>query len=297
LNEFYLTPARKRVCQEAFYWLVEMASNDELKFDNAYESDLLLGSVNTISTSFRNIIRTDFGDSVSVFFDSIALGTIPLEKKLDDSYEVNLLIPESSHCYPEVSGNLVVYEGNKLLGQVALCFSTQFRFCCGGVKKIASGNSMLYSINVSYEFSSGLKPATESTINAYIQVNNLGVRIEEFTREDFQEYSTFSFVFEFSKNDDYYLEFIIVDDFHLSGQVLYDDVIDNGGGDPLDILSLILGLVIFGFIIIPALSVTLLLIKAIKSKRRPQEWKKSRREIPKDSKIGITVDDIFNRKE
>jgi len=74
--------------------------------------------VNTISTSFRNIIRTDFDDSVSVFFDSIALGTTRLEKKLDDSFEVKLLIPESSHCYPEVSGNLVVYEGNDLLGQV-----------------------------------------------------------------------------------------------------------------------------------------------------------------------------------
>ncbi|MCJ7650826.1 MAG: hypothetical protein MUP85_19620, partial [Candidatus Lokiarchaeota archaeon] len=238
LNEFYLTPMKNRVCQEAFFWLVEMASNDKLKFDHSCESDLLLGSVNTISTSFRNIIRTNFGETVLVIFDSIALGTIPLQKKLDNSYEVNLLIPESSHCYPEVSGNLVVYEGTQLLGQVPLCFSTQFGFFCDGMEKIVSGNSVRYSINISYEFSSGFRPATESTLKAYIQGNSLGVRIEEFSREDFQDYSLFSLVFEPSKNDDYYLEFIIVDDFHPSGQVLYDDEIGNGGEDPIDIITL-----------------------------------------------------------
>ena len=298
LNEFYLTPARKRVCQEAFFWLVEMASNDELRLDHACESDLLLGSVNTISTSFRNIIRTDFGDSVSVFFDSIALGTIPLEKKLDNSYEVTLLIPESSHCYPEVSGDLVVYEGNEIIGQVPLCFSTQVGFYFEGVKKIASGNLWLYFFNVSYEFSSGLKPATESTINAHIKVNNLVENIRDFTREDFQDYSTFSFAFEPNENDDYYLEFIIVDGFHPSGQVLDYEEIDNEG--PLDILSLILGLIIFGIIIFIALSVTTFLIKLFKSKRRPlllKEREKCPRETPKDNKIGIIVDEIFNRKE
>jgi len=297
LNEFYLTPARKRVCQEAFYWLVEMASNDKLEFDHSCESDLFLGSVNTISTSFRNIIRTNFGDSVSVFFDSIALGTIPLEKKLDDSYEVNLLIPESSHCYPEVSGNLVVHEGNKLLGQVAMCFSTQFGFCCDGLKKIVSGNSILYSINVSYEFSSGFKPASESTIKAHIQVNNLAGRIEEFTREDFQEYSTFSLVFESSKNDDYYLEFIIEDGFHPSGQVLYDDVIDNGGGSTLDITSLILGLIIFGIIGFFALMVTVFIIKPIKNKSKKLKHEKSNRAYMRASKTGITVDEVMSRED
>jgi len=296
LNEFYLTPARKQICQEAFSCLVEMAKNDELKFDYYYESDILLGSVNTISTSFRNIIRTKFGDSVSVFFDSIALGTIPLEKQPDDSYKVNLLIPESSHCYPEVSGDLRIYEGNMLLGQAALCFSTQFGFYCDEVKKIAIGNSVLFSINVSYEFSSGFKPASESTINAHIQVNNLVGRIEKFTREDFQEYSTFSFTFEPGKND-YYLEFIIEDDFHPVGQFLGDYEIDNERGDPFDTVSMIIRLLILGIMIFIALSVTRFLIRLFKSKRRPQEREKCLRESPKDSKIGIIVDDIFNRRE
>ena len=295
LNEFYITPSRRQVCQEAFSWLVEMGHNDELKFEYTCESDLLLGRVNTISASFRNIIRTNFGDSVSLFFDSIALGTIPLEKKPDGSFEINLLIPESSHCYPEVSGDLVVYEGNRVLGRVALCFSTLFGFYCGNIKKIASGNSMVYSINVSYEFSSGFKPASDSTVKAYIQVNNLANRIEEFTREDFQDYSTFSFVFEPNKKNDYYLEFIIEGGFHPNGQVLYDAVIENEGGDPLDILALILGLVIFGIIILPAILITVYLIKTIKHKRKGQRQEKSWREPKKVRKNGI-YEEIFNRK-
>ncbi|MHA1499736.1 MAG: hypothetical protein ACTSRT_19570 [Promethearchaeota archaeon] len=121
--------------------------------------------------------------------------------------------------------------------------------------------------------------------------------IKEFTREDFQEYSTFSLVLELSKNDDYYLEFIIEDGFHPSGQVLYDDVIDNGGGGPLDILSLILRLLIFGIIIIPALLVSVFLIRLLTRKRRNQKQQKSRREYTRASKIGITVDEIMSRED
>jgi len=128
-------------------------------------------------------------------------------------------------------------------------------------------------------------------------VNDLASSIKEFTREDFQEYSTFSLVLELSKNDDYYLEFIIEDGFHPSGQVLYDDVIDNGGGGPLDILSLILRLLIFGIIIIPALLVSVFLIRLLTRKRRNQKQQKSRREYTRASKIGITVDEIMSRED
>ncbi len=297
LNEFYLTPMKNRVCQEAFFWLVEMASNDELKFDHTCESDLLLESINTISTSFRNIIRTNFGESVSVIFDSIALGTIPLEKKLDNSYEVNLLIPESSHCYPEVSGNLVVYEGIQLLGQVPLSFSTQFRFYSDGMEKIVSGNSVRYSTNISYEFSSGFRPATESTLKAYIQGNSLAVRIEEFTRKDFQEYSTFSLVFEPSKNDEYYLEFILEDGFHPSGQVLYDDVIDNGGVGPFDFLPLFMGLIMLGIMGFLAYLVVVIIIRPVMNKRKELKKGRSDREEKRAHRIDITVDEVMSRED
>jgi len=295
LNEFYFTPSRKQVCQEAFSWLVEMEHNDELEFEYTCESDILLGRVNTISASFRNIIRTSFGDSVSVIFDSIALGTIPLEKKPDGSFGINLLIPESSHCYPKVSGDLVVYEGNRVLGEIALCFYTQFGFYCGNIKKITYGNSLVYSINISYEFSSGFKPASDSKIKAYIQVDNLANRIEEFTREDFQDYSTFSFVFEWNKKNDYYLEFIIEGGFHPNGRLLYEAMIESEGGDPLDILVVILGLVIFGIIILPGILITIYLIKTIKYKRNGKRQKKSRREPTKYPKNGI-YEEVFNRK-
>jgi len=226
-NEYYSTHKTSRIEQENFFRVVDMALNDDLQADCEYNQEILLGQVNSITASFRNIILTDFGNQISVVFDSPQLGVLNLEKQTDTHYYVNFLVPESASNYPKVEGNIHVYDYIKEIGQCSISFLTSYKFHSNGLKIATNNNSINFEFNVSYEFASGLNPAENSRVQAKIYKNDIYFDSQLFDRVDNFDNSRFTLYFEPDKDYKYYFEMVFIDEYHPNGITLYQHTISS----------------------------------------------------------------------
>lgn len=163
-NEYYSDINFCRIEQTNFLRVVDMALNDDLQANCVYNHEIVLGSVNSITASFRNIILTNFGNHISVVFESPQLGVLNLEKQTDTRYQVNFFVSESPLNYPKVDGILHVYDYIREIGQFPISFLTSYNFHSNGLKIATNNNSVNFEFNVSYEFASGFNPAETSRV-------------------------------------------------------------------------------------------------------------------------------------
>jgi len=219
VNGFYESLDQKIINQDIFLWICEMARNDDIYIQCSYKESVKLGSVNTITAFFSNLIFLEYGQLTSVRFESDQFGTLDLEKQFDNSYQVNFRIPEDPKFYPSVEGNLKIYDHFKLIGQFPISFQTKFEqnIEC---KPIQDEKSLEIYINVSRIFSSGFEAVYNSNIIVDMFWENTYFTSKNFSRDDYEDFSKFSFFYEFDIEGSYRLEITLYDEFYPQGLFL-----------------------------------------------------------------------------
>jgi hypothetical protein len=128
---------------------------------------------------------------------------------------------------------LLIYDHNKLIGQFPISFQTEFeqKIEC---KPIQDEKSLEIYINVSRIYSSGFEAAYNSNIVVDMFFENTYFTRKNFTREDYEEFSKFSFIYEFDIEGSYRLEIILYDDFYPQGLFLlqYNTVLGTEDSQP-----------------------------------------------------------------
>ncbi len=217
LNEFYISSDHQMIKQEILLWICEMAKNSELKFICEYDESINLGSVNTISTSFSNIILSNFGPYTSVKFESIQFGVLILERQFDKTYQLNLMIPEDPNYYPYVEGDIKVYEGSKVIGQTPVFFQTEFEQIVN-YTILKDKEWINFEINISRKFNSGFQPVYNSTLSIDILKDDQDLITLNFSRKDYISHSKFTLTYGYNGLGKYFFNIIIVDDYYPNGQ-------------------------------------------------------------------------------
>ncbi|MFX1320391.1 MAG: hypothetical protein ACFFAQ_01990 [Promethearchaeota archaeon] len=309
LNEFYMNSNYQIVNQDFFLWICEMALNSELEIECEYMEQIILGGVNSLTVSFQNLIIDDFGDDISVVFESLQLGIINFEELENNTYYKDFKIPENPSCHPKVEGVVAIYKGYEQLGQVPVNIRTFYVFHDSGLKIIDKHQELIFEMNISYEFSSGQNPASNSMIIGNIYRNFLLVESVELEREDYSDLSKFTMYYENLDDIEYSVQFLIYDGFHPDGMILYEyeinpsEPINPGGGTSQEssILWTILALCIFVGICGFSLFVSNKFTKWIfgKKYRRKKENTplKLELEIKKGKKMKDVFDDILSNED
>jgi len=194
-----------------------MAMNDPFKIECDYMSQIYLGGVNTISTSCSNMIFTKFDQNFEIQYQSALFGTLPLEKQFDSTYQLSFLVPEDPDYFPEVKGILKIYHHSKLLGELPIIFQTVYDFDYND-NIIEKDDKFYFEYNVSYEFASGKSPADNTRIYATVFKNGSYYETENFTRDDYADYSKFTL--NYNNSDEYTFNITLIDDFHPDGILL-----------------------------------------------------------------------------
>jgi len=231
MNGFYESLDQQIINQDIFLWICEMARNDNIYIQCSYKKSVRLGSVNTITAFFSNLIFQEYGQLTSVRFESSQFGILDLEKQYDNSYQVNFRIPEESKFYPSVEGNLIIYDHFKLIGQFPISFQTEFEqnIEC---KPIQDEKSLEIYINISRIFSSGFEAAYNSNIIVDMFWENDYFTSKNFSRDDYEDFSKFSFFYKFDIEGSYRLEITLYDEFYPQGLFLLQYNTEVGANDP-----------------------------------------------------------------
>ncbi|MFX0148906.1 MAG: hypothetical protein ACFE8E_14295, partial [Candidatus Hodarchaeota archaeon] len=215
LREFYLTTDFECIDQIIFHWVCELAKNDKLKIDCSYIDFLLLGSINTLTTTFNNIILDDFGPGTSVKFESEQLGMLTLEKQIS-SFQTNFLVPETPKCYPKIDGVLRIYDYAQLIAQKQISIETYFDLIVSHTI-IKNAEKVHFELNISRGFFSGHYAVYNSTLRVLIYDKQNYTETLEFSREDFANYSKFNLNYILPDENDYYFNISLYDEFFVDG--------------------------------------------------------------------------------
>ena len=226
LKEYYESKDSEVIEQEVFMWVCDMAINDEFQIDCNYEQALYLGGVNTISTSFSNMILTKYDQEFTVRFESDQFGILTLEKQQDSTYQVSFLVPEDPNYYPSVNGVLKIYQNSILLEEYPIIFYTFYDFN-KDQQYFKDDERIVMEYNISYKFSSGDSAALNTSIFADIYKEGSYYITENFTRVDFIDYSKFSLDYEYPADVNCSINVIMVDLFNPEGLKLYNSTIKS----------------------------------------------------------------------
>ena len=220
-GEFFESLDYQKISQESFLWICEMARNSDLYLVSDYGENISLGSVNTITISFSNLIFREYGQFTSVTFEGPQFGVLHLEKQFDKSYKINFLVPEDPNYYPYVTGNILIYDHSKIIGKVPILFYTILEQTIG--YQIAdSENTVKFNVNISRKLSSDFNAVYNSTVQVQILINNFLVETLNFTKRDFSYYSKFIFTHEYINSGYYSYNVSLVDTYFPNGLSLFD---------------------------------------------------------------------------
>ncbi|MFX1399592.1 MAG: hypothetical protein ACFFAS_21410, partial [Promethearchaeota archaeon] len=122
--EYYLTTAKQDINQDVFYWICDMAMNDEIKVNYQYSNPVSLGETVMVNATLRNIVLEEFGSYVYLKYESDQIGTLTFTKQPDCTFYLEIPIPNSPANYPTVSGEIVVYSGMQRLQGVPITIQT-----------------------------------------------------------------------------------------------------------------------------------------------------------------------------
>jgi len=219
-REFFINSDFQELDQESFLWMCDLAVNSEFVVDSEYEDSIILGSVNTITTSFCNMIFPEYGTDVVVKFESPTLGAIELDRQSNTTYQINLMVPEEPENFPYINGSLKAYKNTAEIGQAPVFFHTSLnQIITHSYKK--ESNKIWFEINITRVLASGNQPVSRSQVRAAFYKENVYIEILKLTRKDFANHSKFTLDHEITKAGTYAYNFSIVDEFYTNGCCLF----------------------------------------------------------------------------
>ncbi|MFX1569448.1 MAG: prenyltransferase/squalene oxidase repeat-containing protein [Promethearchaeota archaeon] len=220
-NEFYESFKRLEIDQEIFLWICDMARNSELYIECDYIPSISLGSVNTITAYFSNLIFKEYGQLTTVTFVSTEFGTLSLEEQFDNSYQINFLVPEDPKYLPSIEGTLNIYDHSELIGQVPIFFETTFEQIID-YKVTENDKEITFNVNVSRKINSEFHPIHNSTVVVHVFKDGLSGEAINFTKTDLTTYSKFSCNYKCEGSGNYFFNITLVDKFYPNGLFLFE---------------------------------------------------------------------------
>jgi hypothetical protein len=219
-HEFFISSDFQELDQESFLWVCDLAVSSEFVVNSAYEDSIILGAVNTITTSFYNMIFPEYGTDIVVKFESPTLGAIELDRQLDMTYQINLMVPEEPENFPYINGSLKAYKNTAVIGEAPVFFNTSLnQIVTHSYKK--EGNKIWFEINITRGLISGNQPVSRSQVSAALFKENVYIETLTLNRKDFANHSTFTLDHEITRAGTYRYNFSIVDEFYTNGCCLF----------------------------------------------------------------------------
>ena len=219
-HEFFISSDFKELDQEAFLWVCDLAMNSEFEVNCDYEDSILLGDINTITTSFYNMIYADFGSDITVKFESPTLGTFELDRQFNTTFQINLMVPEEPENFPHINGSLKIYKNSKVIGETPVFFYTNINYVINNSYK-KDNNKIRLEVNISRAFYSGYQPVASSQVQADVFRNNIYIETLNFSKYDFADYSKFTLYNEINGSGTYTYNASLFDEFYPSGCCLF----------------------------------------------------------------------------
>jgi len=242
--EFFIDSDFQELDQESLLWVCDLAANSEFVVDSEYEDSIILGGINTITTSFCNMIFPEYGTDVVVKFESPTLGAIELDRQLDTTYQANIMVPENPENFPYINGSLKAYKNTAVIGEAPVFFRTSLnQIVTPSYKKEA--NKISFEINITRALISGNYPVSNSHVFVDLFKENTYIKTLQLHRKHFANHSTFTLNHEISSAGTYTYNFSIVDEFYTEGCCLFTS---QHTFSPPDLLSLEMNGLILGII-------------------------------------------------
>jgi hypothetical protein len=214
--------------------MCDLAVNSEFVVDSDYDDSVILGGINTIKTSFCNMIFPEYGTDVVVKFESPTLGEIELERQPDSTYQANLMVPEKPENFPCINGSLKAFKNTAVIGEAPVFFYTSLnQIITRAYKK--EGSKIWFEINVSRALISGDHPVSTSYVFADIYKENVHLKTLQLKRDHFTNHSSFTLDHEIESAGAYTYNFTMFDEFYPDGCNL---ITEQHIFSPPDLLSL-----------------------------------------------------------
>lgn len=200
--------------------MCDLAVNSEFVVDSEYDDSIILGAVNTITTSFCNMIFPEYGTDIVVKFESPTLGAIELDRQSNTTYQVNLMVPEEPENFPSINGSLKAYKNTAMIGEAPVFFHTTLnQIVTPSYKK--EGNKIWYGINITRALISGNHPVSNSCVFVALSKENTYVDTIQLKRKHFANHSSFTLDHEITSAGAYSYNFSIVDEYYTDGCCLF----------------------------------------------------------------------------
>ncbi|MFW9826683.1 MAG: hypothetical protein ACFFEY_03575 [Candidatus Thorarchaeota archaeon] len=214
LKEFSTSNDKIDLNQEVFRWVCEMARDSEIMISATYNDMTLLGSYHELTVLLENLILCDFGNYITIKFESSQLGTYILDKNPDNSYYQQMKIPLSPLYYPKITGKLCAYEGSNLKAELPISFSTTYDLT---YNLFTQKNEKSYKIQINSSIVSNGTYHDLSEGSAYIQifVDNFFQGTESFSHNSSGEMSIFTLEHTPSIEDNYLIQIYLNDGFQV----------------------------------------------------------------------------------
>ena len=219
-HEFFINSEFQELDQESFLWVCDLAVNSEFVVGSEYEDTIVLGGVNTITTSFCNMIFPEYGTDIVVKFESPTLGAIQLNRQSNTTYQANIMIPEEPENFPYINGSLKAYKNTAVIGEAPVFFHTSLNQIVTHSHK-KEGNKIGFEINITRALVSGDLPASNSYVFAELYKENNYIDTLQLSRKHLENHSTFTLTHEIDSSGTYTYNFTIVDQFYPDGCCLF----------------------------------------------------------------------------
>ncbi|MFX0008877.1 MAG: prenyltransferase/squalene oxidase repeat-containing protein [Candidatus Hermodarchaeota archaeon] len=216
-QEFYLSVDQARICQDALFYIAEMAKTDHIRILASYPSEVALGNTISFEVNLANLVLKDFGPYTTVKLESNQLGTFIMDQQADLSFEKEILIPAIADNFPSISGNIIVYEGS--LEQTFIPFKVYTIYdTLTFLDTSETATKISFTINASVTFFTG----TQAILNgrAYINVykNHLFIDRQYFSEHINLRHTLFHLEYYPSVEGTYRMEIFLLDGINPSPQ-------------------------------------------------------------------------------
>ena len=216
LHELFIDSNFQELDQESFLWVCDLAVNSKFVVESEYEESIVLGDINTITTSFCNMIFPEYGTDIIVKFESPTLGAIELDRQSNTTYQANVMIPEEPENFPYINGSINAYKNTALMGKAPVFFHTSLnQIVTDSYQRV--GNKIWFELNVSRALVSGNHPVPRSEVSVTIFKENVYLETVKLKRTNFANITQFKLNYEIESAGKYTFNFTIVDEFYPNG--------------------------------------------------------------------------------
>ena len=167
-KKLYLTAEHQKTDPEIFYWICYMAQNDGYDLTLDYPATLEMDDEFSITATICNIILDTADTYHTVKLESNTLGNHELTKSTDETYIYSQTIPLNKTYFPQISGEICLYEGPILITSETFSFDTFYEWNYD-LQIVNNSDLQEFTIHANLSSFTGLHPLEdgEATIDIY----------------------------------------------------------------------------------------------------------------------------------